>query len=244
VNFCDADLVVAFSGAGELAGLVMIFFPEDSPADHDHAARILQSASRLVSLARDHWHMHEQLVFEARHDTLTGLPNRTVSEDRLEQAMARAQRRKQMFAVLCIDLDGFKAVNDNFGHHAGDELLRTVSSRLRSRIRHSDTLARIGGDEFLAIIEDCRGDAAAQAVAESLVASLHEPIHLDGKAVAISGSVGIAMFPTDGQQATELRRNADQAMYRAKSSGGGQICFWSQQSLVAKKATAATQNLS
>src|SRR5262249_49528276 len=159
----------------------------------------------------DHWYMHERLVFDARHDALTGLPNRTVSEDRLEQALARAQRRKQMFAVLCIDLDGFKAVNDNLGHQVGDDLLRAVSTRLRSRIRCSDTLARSGGDEFLAIIEDCHGDAAVQAVAESLVASLHEPINLESKTVSISGSVGIAMFPTDGKQAAELRRNADQA---------------------------------
>jgi diguanylate cyclase (GGDEF)-like protein len=222
----------------------MIFFREDSPADPDQATRVLQSASRLVSLARDHWYMHERLVFDARHDALTGLPNRTVSEDRLEQALARAQRRKQMFAVLCIDLDGFKGVNDNLGHHAGDELLRAASTRLRSRIRHSDTLARIGGDEFLAIIEDCHGDDAAQAVAESLVASLQEPFNLEGKSVSISGSVGLAMYPIDGKHAAELKRNADQAMYRAKASGRGKICFWSGHPVALKKATPATPNLS
>jgi diguanylate cyclase (GGDEF)-like protein len=227
MNFCDADVVVAFSGGGELAGLVMVFFQETPPADPDNAARVLQSASRLVSLARDHWYMHERLVFDARHDALTGLPNRTVAEDRLEQALARAHRRKQMFAILCIDLDGFKAVNDNFGHPAGDELLRVVSTRLRGRIRHSDTLARIGGDEFLAIIEDCNGGPAAQSVGESLVASLQEPFNLEGKTVSISGSIGIAMYPTDGKHAAELKRNADQAMYRAKASGRGKICFWS-----------------
>ena len=243
LNFRDADLVVAFSGAGELAGLVMIFFHQQGFADPDHATRVLQSASRLVSLARDHWYMHERLLFDARHDALTGLPNRTVSEDRLEQAMARAQRRRQMFAVLCIDLDGFKGVNDNLGHHAGDELLRAVATRLRARIRHSDTLARIGGDEFLAIIEDCHGDTAAQAVAESLVASLNEPVNLEGRTVSVSGSIGIAMFPMDGTHAAELKRNADQAMYRAKASGRGKICFWSGPSLAMKKATAATPKL-
>jgi len=244
MDFCDADLAIAFSGTGELAGLVMVFFQEFFPADPEYATRILQSASRLVSLARDHWYMHERLIFDARHDSLTGLPNRTVSEDRLEQALARAQRRKQMFAVLCIDLDGFKAVNDNFGHLAGDELLRAVSTRLRARIRHSDTLARIGGDEFLAIIEDCHGDTAALAVAESLVASLQEAIILEGKAVSISGSVGIAMYPTDGKHASELKRNADQAMYRAKASGRGEICFWSAQPVTRNKATPATSSLS
>jgi len=240
MNFCDADVVVAFSGAGELAGLVMVFFQDTAPADPDNATRVLQSASRLVSLARDHWHMHERLVFDARHDALTGLPNRTVAEDRLEQALARAQRRRRMFAILCIDLDGFKAVNDNLGHQAGDELLRVVATRLRGRIRHSDTLARIGGDEFLAIIEDCGGDAAAQSVGESLVASLQEPFNLEGKKVSISGSIGIAMYPVDGKHAAELKRNADQAMYRAKASGRGKICFWSREPVTTKKAAPAS----
>jgi len=157
------------------------------------------------------------------------LPNRTVSEELLEQALARERRRKQIFAVVYIDLDGFKSINDNFGHEAGDELLRTVAVRLRARIRHSDTLARVGGDEFLAIIEDCSGDSAAQSVAESLVAALQEPATLEGKTVNISGSIGIAMYPVDGKNAAELKRNADQAMYRAKNRNGGQICFWSQE---------------
>ena len=135
-------------------------------------------------------------------------------------------------------------MNDSLGHQAGDELLRVVSARLRGRIRHSDTLARIGGDEFLAIIEDCNGDAAAQAVAESLVASLQEPINLEGKAVSISGSIGIAMYPTDGKYAAELRRNADQAMYRAKASGRGKICVWSGQPEATKKATPARKSFS
>jgi diguanylate cyclase (GGDEF)-like protein len=244
MNFCDADVVVAFSGAGELAGLVMVFFQETPPADTDNATGVLQSASRLVSLARDHWYMHERLVFDARHDALTGLPNRTVAEDRLEQALARAHRRKQMFAILCIDLDGFKAVNDNLGHQAGDELLRVVATRLRGRIRHSDTLARIGGDEFLAIIEDCSGDLAAQSVGETLVATLQEPLNLEGKTVSISGSIGIAMYPTDGKHAAELKRNADQAMYRAKASSRGKICFWSGEPVATRKATLASSNLS
>jgi diguanylate cyclase (GGDEF)-like protein len=243
-NFCDAEVVVAFSGTGELAGLVMVFFHETPPADPDNATRVLQSASRLLSLARDHSYMHERLVFDGRHDALTGLPNRTVAEDRLEQALARAHRRKQMFAILCIDLDGFKAVNDNLGHQAGDELLRVVAARLRGRIRHSDTLARIGGDEFLAIIEDCSGDSAAQAVGETVVASLQEPLNLDGKAVSISGSIGIAMYPTDGKNAPELKRNADQAMYRAKASGRGKICFWSGEPVITRKAAPASADFS
>ena len=130
--------------------------------------------------------------------------------------------------MFCIDLDGFKAVNDELGHDAGDELLRSVAIRLRGRVRHSDTLARMGGDEFLAIIEDCAGDSAARAVADSLIASLRDAIVLEGRELTLSASIGIAMYPADGQNASQLRRNADQAMYRAKSSGGGQGCFWSR----------------
>ena len=159
-----------------------------------------------------------------------------MAEDRLEQALSRANRRQKVFGVLCIDLDGFKIINDSLGHHVGDELLRAVSTRLRSRVRHSDTVARIGGDEFLAIIEDCSGDAAAQAVAESLIAALQDPVVIEGQTMVISGSIGIAMYPADGKNAALLKRNADQAMYRAKSQGGNRICFWSADPAKAGKA--------
>jgi diguanylate cyclase (GGDEF)-like protein len=234
---------IVFSASGTAAGLLIIFLKNPLAMESESTRQnILQSASRLVALARDHWHMQERLLHEARHDALTGLPNRAVAEDRMEQALARAARRQQLFAVLCIDLDGFKVVNDNLGHHAGDELLQAVSTRLRSRVRHSDTVARIGGDEFLAIIEDCSGDSAAQAVAESLIAALQDPILIEGQTLAISGSVGIAMYPADGKNAAMLKRNADQAMYRAKSQGGSRICFWSSEP--ARTGKAKTSSLS
>jgi diguanylate cyclase (GGDEF)-like protein len=235
--FHDGHASIVFSASGTAAGLLIIFLKTPLPAETDSTRQsILQSASRLIALARDHWHMQERLLHEARHDALTGLPNRAVAEDRMEQALARAARRQKLFAVLCIDLDGFKVVNDNLGHHAGDELLQAVATRLRSRVRHSDTMARIGGDEFLAIIEDCSGDIAAQAVAESLIAALQDPIRIEGQTVSISGSVGIAMYPADGKNAALLKRNADQAMYRAKSQGGSRICFWSSDPVPAGKA--------
>ena len=221
---------IVFSGSGAAAGLLLLFLKNPLPAETESARQnTLQSASRLVALARDHWHMQERLLHDARHDALTGLPNRSVAEDRLEQALARAARRQKLFAVLCIDLDGFKVINDSLGHHAGDELLQAVATRLRSRVRHSDTVARIGGDEFLAIIEDCSGDSAAQSVAESLIAALQDPVLIEGQTLAISGSIGIAMYPADGKNAASLKRNADQAMYRAKSQGGSRICFWSSE---------------
>jgi diguanylate cyclase (GGDEF)-like protein len=230
MQFHDGQASIVFSGSGAAAGLLIVFLKNQVASEAASTRQnILQSASRLVALARDHWHMQERLLHEARHDALTGLPNRAVAEDRMEQALARAARRQRQFAVLCIDLDGFKVVNDNLGHHAGDVLLQAVATRLRSRVRHSDTVARIGGDEFLAIIEDCSGDASAQAVAEHLISDLQDPILIEGQTLAISGSVGIAMYPADGKNAALLKRNADQAMYRAKSQGGSRICFWSSQ---------------
>jgi diguanylate cyclase (GGDEF)-like protein len=240
LEFRDAEMVFAFSGAAELAGSIMVLIGDNPAIDTENTARVLQSASRLVSLASDHWQMHERLVFDARHDALTGLPNRTLADDRLGQALARARRRQQPFAVVCIDLDGFKSINDNLGHHAGDELLRVVAVRLRGRIRHADTLARIGGDEFLAVIEECSGAEAAQAVADSLISALQEPVAIDDTTVSISGSIGIAMYPADGDQASDLERNADHAMYRAKACGGGKSCFWSGEAVAAGKAASST----
>ena len=243
--FHDGQSTLVFSASGAAVGLLIIFLKHPVSMETESARQsILQSASRLIALARDHGHMQERLLHDARHDALTGLPNRSVAEDRLEQALARAARRQKLFAVLCIDLDAFKVINDSLGHHAGDELLRAFSTRLRSRVRHSDTVARIGGDEFLAIVEDCTGDAAAQAVAESLIAALQDPVVIEGQTLAISGSIGIAMYPADGKNAALLKRNADQAMYRAKSQGGNRICFWSAEPAKAGKAAKTSSSSS
>ena len=243
LSLATGQITVVFSASGIAEGLLILFWKESVPvAVETVQSAVLQSSSRLVSLARDHWHMHERLLHEARHDGLTGLPNRSVAEDRLEQALARAARRRKLFAVFCIDLDGFKNVNDELGHDAGDELLRIASSRLRARIRHSDTLARMGGDEFLAIIEDCAGDSAAQAVAQSLLSALQEPVMLEDRQLKISGSVGVAMYPADGKNASQLKRNADQAMYRAKSRGGCQVSFWSSEPAPPGKASQKTSS--
>ena len=241
IPFASGKSTLVFSAAGTVAGILLLFSTKviDIP-DGSARQNALLSASRLIALARDHWQMHARLLHEARHDGLTGLPNRTVAEDRLEQALARAERRKKSFAVFCIDLDGFKAVNDQLGHETGDELLKAVAVRLRGRIRHSDTLARMGGDEFLAIIEDCADDAAAQSVANSLIAALQDPLIVEDRKLPLSASIGIAVYPRDGKNASQLRRNADQAMYRAKGNGGGQCWFWSNAEVSSKAARVAT----
>jgi diguanylate cyclase (GGDEF)-like protein len=233
--FRTSRMTIVFSGSGEGAGLIILFLPTESPEPDAVEQSVVESASRLVSLAGDHWRMHERLLHEARHDALTGLPNRTVAEDRLEQARARAERARKQFAVFCIDLDGFKAINDELGHDAGDEILRAVSVRLRNNLRHSDTLARMGGDEFLVLIEDCAGSSAAQTVAQSLISSLQEPFLLAGRQLWISASIGVALYPVNGKNVAQLRRNADLAMYRAKSLGGSQVALWSGELTTAGK---------
>lgn len=156
----------------------------------------------------------------ANHDGLTGLPNKLLFEDRLAQAIALARRESVHFAMLYIDLDGFKGVNDALGHAAGDELLKEVAVRLRGQVRESDTVARVGGDEFTVILPGVAERQVAEAIAAKIAAALGRPFELgesrDG--VHIGGSVGVALYPADGANADELVGAADAAMYRAKQA--------------------------
>lgn len=153
----------------------------------------------------------------AHHDALTGLPNRVVFHDRLRQAIARARRDGGQFALLYIDLDRFKPVNDTYGHSAGDDVLRTVAVRLTGLLRQADTVARIGGDEFAVLLMETRdARAAAETVVGKCRDALAEPIRLDGIAIQIGLSVGIAVYPADGHDDSQLLSFADRAMYSAK----------------------------
>lgn len=180
---------------------------------------VLLSASRMISIALEHDRLQGELFRRAHYDPLTNLPNRILFEDRLQQAVALAGRQKHHVGVLCIDLDGFKHVNDVYGHDAGDILLQQVAQRLTSMLRKTDTMARLGGDEFAAVVHDTReGDGVAR-VSETLVRLLAEPYLLGSTTVRTSVSIGAALFPTDGTSSAELRRHADMAMYRAKERG-------------------------
>ncbi|CAH2602064.1 EAL domain-containing protein [Rhodovastum atsumiense] len=161
-----------------------------------------------------------QITHMAHHDALTGLPNRVLFQSRLQEALARA-RRGESFAVLCLDLDGFKTVNDTLGHPAGDMLLREVTGRMRREIRETDTLARLGGDEFAIIQTGAAQPEAAVALAERLIALLAEPFDLDGQHAVVGTSIGIALLPRDGEDADTALKNADLALYRAKGDGRG-----------------------
>jgi len=155
------------------------------------------------------------------HDPLTGLPNRTLLVELLDRAVARARRSRSVAAVLFIDLDDFKSVNDNYGHHVGDQLLAAVADRLRGLLRPGDTLARLGGDEFVGLCEDMSGAADAEIIAQRIIAALAVPFDLPQVRVSVTGSVGVA-FSGPGQNIPAiLLRNADFAMYQAKRRGGG-----------------------
>ncbi len=169
--------------------------------------------------------VEEQNQFLMSHDELTGLANRTLFMDRLSLAIAGARRNRNSVAVLFVDLDGFKPVNDTYGHEAGDEVLRQVGIRLSEAIRATDTLARFGGDEFTVVLTDvARRDDAARVAAEAL-AVLGRPFKIKGAAVTIGASIGIAIFPDDAADAEALVRGADKAMYRVKESGRNNYRF-------------------
>ncbi len=176
----------------------------------------------LVQDVTDRQLLHEQLVHQAHHDLLTGLPNRLLLEDRMQQSLAQAARYGQQAAVLCLDLDRFKHINDNLGHAAGDLCLQHVVKRISVRLRAVDTFARTGGDEFVIILGELASKNSAVMVARSILESVNQPIEVDDYSFDISASIGIAIYPDDGSDPAQLRRFADAAMYRAKQSGGGQ----------------------
>jgi diguanylate cyclase (GGDEF)-like protein/PAS domain S-box-containing protein len=160
-----------------------------------------------------------QLERIAHYDALTNLPNRVLLADRLSQAMVQCQRRNQSLAVAFMDLDGFKAVNDNYGHNVGDELLIAVSQHMKEALREGDTLARIGGDEFIAIMVDLENSEDSKPVLKRLLKAASKPVTLGNVVMEVSASIGITLFPQDGVDAEQLMRHADQAMYVAKQAG-------------------------
>jgi diguanylate cyclase (GGDEF)-like protein/PAS domain S-box-containing protein len=176
-----------------------------------------------VTAARE---LSDRLARLALYDQLTGLPNRTLFADRLDRAIGLAKRSGDTFALLYIDLDNFKEVNDSLGHQAGDMLLQMAADRLLHCVRDSDTVSRQGGDEFLALLINCSDVTASILCAQKIVETLSAPYAIDGKNVRLSASVGIALYPSDATEARTLVRAADTAMYRGKCAGRGRYeCF-------------------
>jgi diguanylate cyclase (GGDEF)-like protein/PAS domain S-box-containing protein len=202
----------------EPSGAFFIYL-RDNQRPGPSAVEMLRLASELSGVAREHRQLTEQLTFQAHHDALTRLPNRVLFNDRLSQALAAASRTRQPLAVLLIDVDRFKFVNDTYGHANGDELLCQVSNRLRNRLRSSDTLARMGGDEFAAILCNLSNANDTERVARDLVNEFKRPVDLCGRELAITITIGAAVFPRHGTDLASLLRSADLALYRAKEAG-------------------------
>jgi diguanylate cyclase (GGDEF)-like protein len=196
-------------------------------------AKTLPDASgrprRMIGVTQDiteRKRREEQERFLAYHDSLTGLPNRRLLDDRLRQAVNLAQRRDARVAVMLIDLDDFKRVNDQLGHRAGDAVLREVAHRLAGCVRKADTLARQGGDEFVVVIPDLGQEADCQVVAEKILRVLEPAFSTDGSEFRIGASIGISIYPGDAGDGDALLRNADAAMYRAKQLGRNNYRFY------------------
>jgi len=178
------------------------------------AGRILDLQSRLLST-------HESLRDQATHDSLTGLPNRLLFGDRLADRLEMARRHNRMLAVMFLDVDRFKYINDTFGHNTGDLLLKWVASRLSNLLRKEDMVARMGGDEFTIMLSEINSRCDADQFAQRVLQSFSKPFVLDGQEIFVSASVGVSIFPSDGTDAETLVKNADTAMYRAKENGRG-----------------------
>jgi diguanylate cyclase (GGDEF)-like protein len=170
----------------------------------------------------------EELEHLARHDMLTGLPNRRLFHDRLDHALARARRSGKNLALLFVDLDRFKEINDQIGHDAGDAVLKAVATRLAATTREADTVARLGGDEFVVLLDDPSSQEQVAAIAQKLLDGLKPEIPFESHTLHAVASIGISQYPQDGETATEMLANADRAMYQAKAAGRNCYRFFSQ----------------
>lgn len=227
-----ATLSVPIVASGDLLGFLQLDALHEDGFDGESLERAeLLGGTVAVLLHRRALEraLHDErtkLEHLAHHDPLTGLPNRTLLADRLERALARDRRTAARTALLVIDLDAFKSVNDAFGHAAGDELLVTVAARLREALRDEDTVARLGGDEFAVVASGLSGADAAATVAHKVLDALHDEVHVAGRAVRVGGSVGVAVAPDDAADAATLMRHADLAMYRVKREGRGSVAYF------------------
>lgn len=170
-----------------------------------------------------------RLELQANYDAVTGLPNRILAQDRLAQALRRAHRHQEGVALMFIDIDRFKNVNDTMGHAAGDRLLDAIGKRLRCLVRDEDTVSRFGGDEFLVIMSSISNREHVQDIAKKIIEKISEPFLIDGRELFMGASIGVALYPEDGEDFHDLLRNADTAMYRVKNEGRNAYCFFTRE---------------
>jgi diguanylate cyclase (GGDEF)-like protein/PAS domain S-box-containing protein len=206
------------SGHGKRIGEFVLFENQCSVLDQA-AQRSMESLAGLAGMAIEHHQLTNRLEHDAVHDPLTGLPNRAQLESQLPQWIGMAARYNRRMAVLMVDLDGFKTVNDTLGHTTGDELLRQVAARLLQTVRGSDVLVRMGGDEFNLVATEIATEADAMLVASRLISALAMPFAVEGRELFVTASVGVAVYPEDGTDSASLQRTADAAMYASKAAG-------------------------
>ena len=212
---------------GKACGVFAIGYREERDLEEEEYARVRELADRVAVAVSSAWR-DEQLYQQAHFDPLTGTPNRLLFRDRLGIEIVRSQREGHLFALLFIDLDRFKTVNDSFGHSVGDLVLREAAIRIAHCIRASDTVARQGGDEFTVLVTNIQQPEEAWLIAESIVAALSREFAVGGQRCFLSASIGIASYPADGSTAEELLKCADTATHRAKAAGRAQVVFYEE----------------
>jgi diguanylate cyclase (GGDEF)-like protein len=224
LNGCVPNTILSWPIANpeiSLGVLLLCYPPGTQPGERDsHAAEI---GARLVRLAVEHNRFYDDLHFQAHHDVLTGLPNRILFEERLDRSLHEAAVLGQRLAVLFIDLDHFKEINDTLSHRIGDQFLCEVATRIRKALRPGDTVARMGGDEFTVVVNDLKNPREAAEIAARIHEAVRVPIVIDGRELAAGASIGIAVYPDDAKEAEQLQRAADAAMYSAKGQGRDRI---------------------
>ena len=207
---------------------VIVFFVFESRAEDERLVGLVTAIAAQLGLVIQRIQMEETIRQMAYHDTLTGLPNRLLFHDHLNLAIIHSQRKMQKLALLFLDLDRFKTINDTLGHDVGDRLLQGVADKLRRCVRGSDTVSRLGGDEFNVLLQEIGAVEAAAAIAQKIVASVSHPLVINNNTVHTTVSIGISIYPDDGSDAETLLKNADFAMYHAKKKGRNNYQFFHQ----------------
>jgi len=217
----DVEIVEASTAGREVTVRATVDDPATGTEDD-----FLTSVGNILTAAVQRWRTEAALAHQALHDPLTGLANRSLLLDRLAQAAARAGRKPAPMAVLFLDLDRFKEVNDQLGHRAGDDLLKVVATRLVSVVRPGDTVARFGGDEFVVLCESMPGEAQAFDLAERIADVLGRPVTISGREMSVTASIGIVLADAGFVAADDLLRDADLAMYQAKDRGRARFALF------------------
>ena len=211
---------------GKAHGWLRAFYSEDQPFLLPEEQGLIDIIASDLGRWLERMQAEHRIVEMATHDMLTGLPNRHLLQDRISQALAHDRRSQEQAAVLFIDLDHFKIINDSLGHAVGDALLQEVAERLNATVRGEDTVARQGGDEFIVLLPNIAGALDAQAVAQKILDTLIQPFRINDQELHVGGSIGIALFPLDGEDGDTLLKNSDIAMYHAKESGRNNCQFF------------------